>query len=135
MGRIISSWCRYLDSIDMALATVYLQPVMTWQHVVCDVEAGVVHIVLNRPEHLNAFGAGPGSNRQELVDAIEKPDAETEVGSMVVSAAEQALCDGGDMVSIPRSGAPLDDHLFVQAVDQANSRIRSVSKSTVAAMA
>lgn len=130
----ISSGCRRRDLSDLGLPALYVQVAMTWQHLIYDVEAGVAHIVLNRPERLNALGVGPGSNRQELVDALEQADADPEVGAIVISAAGRAFCAGGDMVGVPRSGAPLDDHLFIQAVDQANGRIRSISKPTVAAV-
>ena len=42
-----------------------------WQHILYSVESGVAHVVLNRPEKLNALGMGPGSNRVELAEALE----------------------------------------------------------------
>ena len=49
-------------------------PRVDWQHILYSVDDGVAHIVLNRPEKLNALGIGAGSNRQELVDALELAD-------------------------------------------------------------
>src|SRR5260370_21608975 len=45
---------------------------MAWQHILYSVESGVAHVVLNRPEKLNALGMGPGPNRVELVEALEQ---------------------------------------------------------------
>jgi enoyl-CoA hydratase/carnithine racemase len=36
---------------------------MNWQYILYNVDSGVAHVVLNRPEKLNALGMGPGSNR------------------------------------------------------------------------
>lgn len=107
---------------------------MTWQHLLYEVESGVAHIVLNRPEKLNALGMGPGSNRVELVEALEHADADPEVGAILLSAAGRAFCAGGDMVGVPRIRSPFDNHVFIEELDRLHGRIRALRKPTVAAV-
>src|ERR1039457_4721420 len=47
---------------------------MNWQYILYNVDSGVAHVVLNRPEKLNALGMGPGSNRVELAEALEQDE-------------------------------------------------------------
>jgi len=47
---------------------------MNWQYILYNVDSGVAHVVLNRPEKLNALGMGPGSNRVELAEALEQAE-------------------------------------------------------------
>jgi hypothetical protein len=44
---------------------------MNWQYILYNVDSGVAHVVLNRPEKLNALGMGPGSNRVEMAGALD----------------------------------------------------------------
>jgi enoyl-CoA hydratase/carnithine racemase len=107
---------------------------MTWQHVLYSVESGVAHVVLNRPEKLNALGMGPGSNRVELVEALEQADAAPAVGAILVSARGRAFCAGGDMVGVPRIRSPFDNKIFVDELDALHTRVRAVRKPIVAAV-
>lgn len=106
----------------------------TWQHVLYRVESGVAHIVLNRPEKLNALGIGPGSNRVELAEAMEQADADPAVGAILVSAAGRAFCAGGDLTGVPRVKSPFGNKAFVDDLDALHARIRRVSKPSVAAV-
>jgi enoyl-CoA hydratase/carnithine racemase len=106
----------------------------SWQHILYSVESGVAHVVLNRPEKLNALGMGPGSNRVELAEAMERADADAEVGAILVSAAGRAFCAGGDMVGVPRVKSPIGNKAFVDDLDAVHARMRRVSKPSVAAV-
>lgn len=107
---------------------------MDWQHILYSVDDGVAHIVLNRPEKLNALGIGPGSNRQELVDALETADRDDEVGAILVSAAGRAFCAGGDLVGVAPATNALEHHLFIEQLAAANARVRAIHKPIVAAV-
>jgi enoyl-CoA hydratase/carnithine racemase len=98
------------------------------------VDAGVAHVVLNRPEKLNALGIGPGSNRAQLAEAMEQADADPAVGAILVSAAGRAFCAGGDMTGVPRAESPREEHQFIQALAESYARLRRVRKPTVAAV-
>jgi len=105
-----------------------------WQHILYSVDDGVAHIVLNRPEKLNALGIGAGSNRQELVDALELADRDDEVGSILVSAAGRAFCAGGDLVGVAPAQNAYEHHLFIEQLAAANGRVRAIHKPIVAAV-
>lgn len=106
----------------------------SWQHILYRVESGVAHVVLNRPEKLNALGVGPGSNRVELAEAMEQADADPEVGAILVSAAGRAFCAGGDLAGVPRISSSLENKAFVDGLDAVHARIRRVGKPSVAAV-
>ena len=105
-----------------------------WQHILYGVDSGVAHVVLNRPEKLNALGIGPGSNRAELAEAMEEADADPAVGAILISAAGRAFCAGGDLTGVPRIQSPLANKSFVDELDAVHARIRRVSKPSVAAV-
>jgi len=107
---------------------------MSWQHILYNVERGVAHVVLNRPEKLNALGMGPGSNRVELVEALECADADDAVGAILVSANGRAFCAGGDMVGVPRVRSTIGNKSFVDELDALHARARRVRKPSVAAV-
>jgi enoyl-CoA hydratase/carnithine racemase len=106
----------------------------TYQHIRYSVESGVAHVVLSRPEKLNALGMGPGSNRVELAEAMERADADPEVGAILVSAAGRAFCAGGDLTGVPRVSSPFGNKAFIDDLDAVHARIRHVSKPSVAAV-
>jgi enoyl-CoA hydratase/carnithine racemase len=107
---------------------------MHWEHLLYGVDADVAHIVLNRPEKLNAMGLGPGSNRAELVAAMELADADDGVGAILVSAAGRAFCAGGDLVGVAPAETPIEHQRFIEQIAAANLRVRNVHKPTVAAV-
>src|SRR5260370_1886379 len=107
---------------------------MTWQHILYTSEAGVAHVVLKRPEKLNALGLGPGSNRVELVEALEQADADPAVGAILVSARGRAFCAGGDMVGASPVSSPFDSKIFVDELHALHARVRAVRKPIVAAV-
>jgi enoyl-CoA hydratase/carnithine racemase len=107
---------------------------MKWEHLTYTVDAGVAHIVLNRPEKLNAMGVGRGSNRAELVDALELADNDDNVGAILVSANGRAFCAGGDLVGVAPAETALEHQRFIEQVVASNVRVRNVHKPTVAAV-
>ncbi len=107
---------------------------MNWQYILYHVDNGVAHVVLNRPEKLNALGMGPGSNRVELAEALEQADADPDVGTILVSAAGRAFCAGGDMTGVPRISSPLGNKVFVDELDATLARVRRIRKPIVAAV-
>ena len=54
----------------------------------------VLTLTLNRPERLNAF---TGDMARELVDALDRADADDEVRAVVVTGAGRAFCAGADL--------------------------------------
>jgi enoyl-CoA hydratase/carnithine racemase len=73
-----------------------------FRHILYRREGGVGHLILNRPDKLNALGFGPGSNREEVVAALRLADGDAKVGCILISAAGDAFCAGGRSSSTPQ---------------------------------
>jgi len=99
-----------------------------------EVREGVAHIVLNRPEQLNAISSREGGTRDQLLAAIALAEADTSVGCAVLSGAGRSFSGGGDLTGNARRERPIDDRRFLEAVDQFHQRIRSSALPIVAAV-
>lgn len=67
---------------------------MSYDSILLDVAGSVATITLNRPEKLNAFTRQMGA---ELIDALDRTDADDEVRVVVVTGAGRAFCAGADL--------------------------------------
>ncbi|HEX8387602.1 MAG TPA: crotonase/enoyl-CoA hydratase family protein [Sphingomonas sp.] len=65
-----------------------------YETILYDVADGVLTLTLNRPERLNAFTP---RMREELVDAVDRADADDAVRAVVVTGAGRAFCAGADL--------------------------------------
>ena len=67
---------------------------MSYETIRYDLADNILTLTLNRPEQLNAF------NRQmlsEMVDALDRADADDAVRAIVVTGAGRAFCAGADL--------------------------------------
>jgi enoyl-CoA hydratase/carnithine racemase len=69
---------------------------MAFEHIQYAVEDRIATITLNRPDHLNAFSS---TMLRELLQAIDKVDADDEVRVLVVTGAGRGFCAGADLSS------------------------------------
>jgi len=68
---------------------------MAYEHILVDVEDGVVILTLNRPEKLNAMNRKLG---EELHHAVKQADADDAIGCIVITGAgDRAFSAGGDI--------------------------------------
>src|SRR5436305_9738326 len=67
---------------------------MAFQEILYDVADGVATITLNRPERLNAFTP---TMMQELIDALDRVDADDDVRAVIVTGAGRGFCAGADL--------------------------------------
>jgi Enoyl-CoA hydratase/carnithine racemase len=65
-----------------------------YQHISCELEAGVLRLTLNRPDKLNAYTAIMGA---EIAEAFERADQDDAVRVVVVTGAGRAFCAGADI--------------------------------------
>lgn len=105
---------------------------MEFQHVEHQIREGVGHLILARPEKMNALGVGPGSSRDEIQRALAAADASDGVGCHLITAQGRAFCAGGDLTGAPETEHVLDEHLFVQQIDAFHAAIRGLRKPVVA---
>ena len=69
---------------------------MSYQEILYDVTGGVLTITLNRPEKLNAFTR---TMRTEMIDALDRADADDDVRTIIVTGAGRGFCAGADLSS------------------------------------
>jgi enoyl-CoA hydratase/carnithine racemase len=109
----------------------------SYQHILYEVQAGVAHVILNRPDKLNALGIGPGSSRDEIGRALTIASEDDDIGSVLLRANGRAFCAGGDLTRISGKATPdtpRDNQIFNEEVLRFNAIIRGVRKPVIAAV-
>ena len=69
---------------------------MDYQQILYDVDEGILTITLNRPDKLNAFTA---QMMREMIDALDRADADDGVKAIIVTGAGRGFCAGADLSS------------------------------------
>ncbi len=69
---------------------------MTYETIKYDVADQILTITLNRPDKLNAFTL---TMMDEMIDALDKADADDNVRAIIVTGAGRAFCAGADLSS------------------------------------
>ncbi len=69
---------------------------MSYQQINYDVQERIATITLNRPEHLNAFTT---AMMKEMVDALDRVNADDNVRAVIFTGAGRAFCAGADLAS------------------------------------
>lgn len=100
---------------------------------------GVVQIVLNRPDRLNALDFGPGSAREEILAALAAADSDDSVAAILIRGEGRAFCAGGDLEKVVEAGASnsptiFDESLFMEMVARFETRVRTTRKPVIAAV-
>jgi enoyl-CoA hydratase/carnithine racemase len=67
---------------------------MEYTQIKCDFSDGILTVMLNRPEKLNAYTVAMGN---ELADAFARADEDDEVRVVIVTGAGRAFCAGAEM--------------------------------------
>jgi len=67
---------------------------VAYETIAYDVEDGVLTITLDRPDRLNAFTS---TMMAEMVDALDRADADDDVRAVVVTGRGRAFCAGADL--------------------------------------
>ena len=69
---------------------------MRYQDILYEVEDGIATITMNRPDKLNAF---TGVMLDEIINAIDRTDADDDVRAVIFTGAGRAFCAGADLSS------------------------------------
>lgn len=83
-------------------------PTMPDANVLLDMRDDVAHIVLNRPDAMNALNL---EMAQELLDATMQCDETTSVRAVVISGAGKVFCAGGDVRRFTTEGEQLPSYV------------------------
>ncbi len=67
---------------------------MSYEQILYDVEDNILTITLNRPDKLNAF---TGHMLGEIVDALDRADADDDVRAIIFTGAGRGFCAGADL--------------------------------------
>ena len=67
---------------------------MEYEAIIYEVDDGILTITLNRPERLNAFN---GQMQTEVIDAIDRADADDDVKAIIFTGAGRGYCAGADL--------------------------------------
>jgi enoyl-CoA hydratase/carnithine racemase len=105
-----------------------------YEHILYEVENEVAHIILNRPDKLNAIGA---LTREEIGHALSVASEDESIGCALIRANGRAFCAGGDLSRIgdaPTSDTLEDNQRLNEAILAFNATIRGVRKPVIAAV-
>ena len=69
---------------------------MSYSQILYEVEDRILTLTLNRPDRLNAFTQ---TMLEELVDALDRSDADDEIRAVIVTGAGRGFCAGADLES------------------------------------
>lgn len=105
-----------------------------YKHIQLVKQAGVAHVILDRPDKRNALGFGLGSSRDEIARALLDADADNTIGAIVLRANGPVFCAGGDLSGLPPGEDPLQDQALISMVDEFHTAVRHTRKPLVAAV-
>jgi enoyl-CoA hydratase/carnithine racemase len=95
---------------------------------------GVVEVVLNRPETLNAISGRRGGMRDQLLHAIGAAEDDADTGCVVLRGAGRAFSGGGDVTGNERRERPEQDEQFLRSAAEFHERVRASAVPIVAAV-
>jgi enoyl-CoA hydratase/carnithine racemase len=95
---------------------------------------GVATLMLNKPTRLNALDHGEGSLQRELVETLERADADESVRCMIVTGAGRAFSSGGELGAAAALHTSTDWYWFLAGEDADNERIRRLRKPVIGAI-
>jgi enoyl-CoA hydratase/carnithine racemase len=67
---------------------------MNYEHILYETEDNILTITLNRPDKLNAY---TGTMQSELLDALDRADADDDIKAIIFTGAGRGFCAGADL--------------------------------------
>lgn len=108
------------------------------EHLLAEIESGVLTLTLNRPDALNAFS---GEMLSALADQLADAETNPEVRCILLTGAGKGFCAGGDVKGMAAGGAggsnlSIDEAIHQQRITQrgTSGRLFNMPKPTLAAL-
>ena len=103
----------------------------TYKDIIYEIRDDAVHIVINRPEVMNAFRL---QTLEEMIDALKRADEEKSVNAVVLSGAgDKAFCTGGDQkVHLSEDGLYGPRGTVGLPIEDAHAALRDLRKVSIA---
>jgi enoyl-CoA hydratase/carnithine racemase len=95
---------------------------------------GVVEIVLDRPEKLNAISARPGGTRDQIVEVLTSAEADDSVGAVLLRGEGRAFSVGGDLTGNEPRETESEHRAFLERSEVLHRRLRESRLPIVAAV-
>jgi enoyl-CoA hydratase/carnithine racemase len=95
---------------------------------------GVVEIVLDRPQKLNAISARAGGTRDQILDVLTGAEADDSVGAVLLRAEGRAFSVGGDLTGNEPRETEAEHRAFLERGEVLHQRIRGSRLPIVAAV-
>jgi enoyl-CoA hydratase/carnithine racemase len=105
-----------------------------YEHILYEVVNEVAHIILNRPDKLNAIGA---LTREEIAQALTIASDDERIGAVLIRGNGRAFCAGGDLsgaANAPATNSIEDNEQLNAQIMAFNAVIRGVKKPVIAAV-
>ncbi|MFN8026884.1 MAG: enoyl-CoA hydratase/isomerase family protein [Acidimicrobiia bacterium] len=95
---------------------------------------GVVEIVLDRPEKLNAISARAGGTRDQILEVLARAEADESVGSVLLRGRGRAFSVGGDLAGNEPRETEAEHRAFLERAEVLHRRLRDSRLPIVAAV-
>jgi enoyl-CoA hydratase/carnithine racemase len=95
---------------------------------------GVVEIVLDRPEKLNAISARAGGTRDQILEVLTGAEADDSVGAVLLRGEGRAFSVGGDLTGNQPRETEADHRAFLERAEVLHQRLRGSRLPIVAAV-
>jgi enoyl-CoA hydratase/carnithine racemase len=95
---------------------------------------GVVEIVLDRPEKLNAISARAGGTRDQILEVLTGAEADDSVGAVLLRAEGRAFSVGGDLTGNEPRETEAEHRAFLERGEVLHQRLRDSRLPIVAAV-
>lgn len=103
-----------------------------YDHILMQVENDVAHIILNRPDKLNAIA---DQTREEIGRALTVAGEDASIGCVLIRGEGRAFCAGGDLGGSGAAAVTLEDnHRLNERIMAFNAIIRATPKPVIAAV-
>jgi enoyl-CoA hydratase/carnithine racemase len=105
-----------------------------YEHILYEVEREVAHVVLNRPDKLNAIGV---QTREEIARALTEASENADIGCVLIRGNGRAFCAGGDLggaANAPAANNLADNEALNARIMAFNAVIRVTRKPVIAAV-